>query len=256
MRGATEAVCGRLGACAISIHAPHARSDDGDGQAGGTAKFQSTLLMRGATKGFCHRGRDVAISIHAPHARSDVRKRCIEVAPLDISIHAPHARSDAMSSMLSAFSILFQSTLLMRGATPTHGRLHYHRPISIHAPHARSDRRCCRCYTRRLYFNPRSSCEERPPYRHPSARCSDFNPRSSCEERRPVFASRSIRKISIHAPHARSDPHRSSPSRRHSYFNPRSSCEERRFSMWNTLTCDDISIHAPHARSDSCHSLL
>ena len=81
------------------------------------------------------------ISIHAPHASSDLRAPCGPWSSSHISIHAPHARSDAMSSMLSAFSILFQSTLLMRGATPTHGRLHYHRPISIHAPHARSDRR-------------------------------------------------------------------------------------------------------------------
>ena len=79
------------------------------------------------------------ISIHAPHASSDLRAPCGPWSSSHISIHAPHARSDAMSSMLSAFSILFQSTLLMRGATPTHGRLHYHRPISIHAPHARSD---------------------------------------------------------------------------------------------------------------------
>ena len=34
---------------------------------------------------------------------------------------------------------LFQSTLLMRGATPTPGQLGSMELISIHAPHARSD---------------------------------------------------------------------------------------------------------------------
>ena len=79
------------------------------------------------------------------------------------------------------------------------------------------------------YFNPRSSCEERrPSHSRPSAR-AHFNPRSSCEER-PAFCvfmiinfefqstllmrgatgrdgdARPLRHISIHAPHARSDP--------------------------------------------------
>ena len=56
-----------------------------------------------------------------------------------ISIHAPHARSDKSPVKLVAVTVLFQSTLLMRGAT---GR-------SSHRLH------------RRAYFNPRSSCEER-----------------------------------------------------------------------------------------------
>ena len=78
-----------------------------------------------------------------------------------------------------------------------------------------------------------------------------FNPRSSCEER-PAFLSAqlSLQRISIHAPHARSDkaipyrwkyegisihaPHARSDFRERSAylsygpdFNPRSSCEER-----------------------------
>ncbi len=55
------------------------------------------------------------ILIHAPHARSD---HCFGpiVMETGISIHAPHARSDMTSSTKRA-SWLFQSTLLMRGAT-------------------------------------------------------------------------------------------------------------------------------------------
>ena len=55
----------------------------------------------------------------------------------------------------------FQSTLLMRGATQ-----------DLCGYHAGG------------YFNPRSSCEERPGARRMRAAAShDFNPRSSCEER-------------------------------------------------------------------------
>ena len=56
-----------------------------------------------------------------------------------ISIHAPHARSDIKMGRKGIGIELFQSTLLMRGAT-----------------------RCgCRSDGSRSYFNPRSSCEER-----------------------------------------------------------------------------------------------
>ena len=149
---------------------------------------------------------------------------------------------------------VFQSTLLMRGAT----------------------RRKPRDAKAQGNFNPRSSCEERP---HPIFLCmrfiGDFNPRSSCEERR--------------RPRSRSECHRKHFNPRSSceerpppygtpsppaYFNPRSSCEERlltppsiptqRHRFQSTLLmrgatgpesmkggADMISIHAPHARSDA-----
>ena len=170
----------------ISIHAPHARSDQlprrptsraryfnprsscEERQADGTAEkskgtFQSTLLMRGATcydiLHGCRRLKN--ISIHAPHARSDLREHRPFPVPACISIHAPHARSDGSASVfvsslpdfnprssceerptksqLSGLKGIFQSTLLMRGATLTV-------PMTI-AP--------------TIDFNPRSSCEER-----------------------------------------------------------------------------------------------
>mgnify|MGYP000161250379 CR=1 FL=1 len=55
-----------------------------------------------------------------------------------ISIHAPHARSDGHD----------QSHMLIR-------------MISIHAPHARSDLNELQNKSVIMYFNPRSSCEER-----------------------------------------------------------------------------------------------
>ena len=57
---------------------------------------------------------------------------------------------------------VFQSTLLMRGATrPEAGIDDRSCYISIHAPHARSDIGRISSTRSRFYFNPRSSCEER-----------------------------------------------------------------------------------------------
>ena len=78
---------------AISIHAPHARSDD---------LIAPAFFARG-------------ISIHAPHARSDVFGGRAGGSGA-ISIHAPHARSDLTDETVVRPSP-FQSTLLMRGAT-------------------------------------------------------------------------------------------------------------------------------------------
>ena len=125
----------------------------------------------------------------------------------------------------------FQSTLLMRGATLQNtGLLHDLLIISIHAPHARSDRKRCGKRILKLYFNPRSSCEER------------------LSGRSTIW---STLVISIHAPHARSDSATSGRLSMMRYFNPRSSCEERQQNQFYGKAESPISIHAPHARSDS-----
>ena len=214
---------------------------------------------------------------------------------------------------------LFQSTLLMRGATASGRYVSDCTSISIHAPHARSDR----WYNKAVHadddFNPRSSCEERPDYTakpkkpvifqstllmrgatrsgcgrskrssfqstllmrgathaaEDSAQPSNFNPRSSCEERRADVkdVSQLQQNISIHAPHARSDATSLTQAARLTDFNPRSSCEERLMQLMQQANANifqstllmrgathaylpgrqarDISIHAPHARSDT-----
>ena len=205
MRGATiHEVCTSF-RVNISIHAPHARSDQG--------------IVKSRRAG--------AISIHAPHARSDIlpkiseserpyfnpRSSCEErrkdgrrpVLPSDFN---PRSSCEERPSGLSAKTayryfnprssceerhqavarkvadMLFQSTLLMRGAT-----CRLKRPsdsaicISIHAPHARSDRLYWSSMTSAVNFNPRSSCEERLHKNGTAARGRHFNPRSSCEER-------------------------------------------------------------------------
>ena len=60
----------------ISIHAPHAGSDDKEDEMAFIVKrFLSTLPMRGATGWLCECGRESKISIHAPHAGSDGRRK-------------------------------------------------------------------------------------------------------------------------------------------------------------------------------------
>ena len=88
------------------------------------------------------------ISIHAPHARSDSELLIITCLS-SISIHAPHARSDTFCHMVLLLFNLFQSTLLMRGATRTVLQFQLFNSISIHAPHARSDCQIPRPYKQR-----------------------------------------------------------------------------------------------------------
>ena len=169
------------------------------------------------------------ISIHAPHARSDCPCHGQRPARRNFNPRSSCEERLAFERTLLTFK-LFQSTLLMRGATryPASGsRL-------------------------RSYFNPRSSCEERPICSIGSVGSALFQStllmRGATSR---IDAADVIRRISIHAPHARSDlassshqileriisihaPHARSdcsrPSQRATSrnFNPRSSCEERR----------------------------
>ena len=141
----------------------------------------------------------------------------------------------AASISFSSAPSRFQSTLLMRGATGHHAVVLVEADISIHAPHARSDLCRLTVNSKLFYFNPRSSCEERRRISHVSSLSmrfqstllmrgatrpprllvspTNFNPRSSCEERRGDGLMIEVKlDISIHAPHARSDPDLSSTS--------------------------------------------
>ena len=207
--------------------------------------------MRGATS--------LAFPPRPPGAYFNPRSSCEErrlpalKAHLDvqISIHAPHARSDT-SSTWRLPSSRFQSTLLMRGTTSA--CLRSRRLLANFNPRSSCEERPAR--RRSAYgasdFNPRSSCEERPGNpRRRAALPYDFNPRSSCEERLSRQARPAVRSsISIHAPHARSDPCCFRGCRQPCHFNPRSSCEERPLLLSSSFVEPLISIHAPHARSD------
>ena len=79
----------------ISIHAPHARSDEQKQECGDMSlKFQSTLLMRGATSANYIYTKARAVFQSTLLMRGAT---CIAVTYFflgNISIHAPHARSD------------------------------------------------------------------------------------------------------------------------------------------------------------------
>ena len=106
---------------------------------------------------------------------------------------------------MAGIYLQFQSTLLMRGATHTPARKVAEKGISIHAPHARSDTTSWSISCASRYFNPRSSCEERLRGITLRSIAQNFNPRSSCEERHGLKDPSTVIRISIHAPHARSD---------------------------------------------------
>ena len=156
------AACGAALFMAISIHAPHARSDalraamsarsayfnprssceerlDCFGCPVNPFLFQSTLLMRGATKAGWRAYRQTGISIHAPHARSD--RSALTRLRLYRSFQSTLLMRGATGHFIAQADIVlvFQSTLLMRGATRRMGPVHSDHHISIHAPHARSD---------------------------------------------------------------------------------------------------------------------
>ena len=152
MRGATRYLCWYIVRDNISIHAPHARSDDDaidDGYR--PCKFQSTLLMRGATLDNLALAVRDRISIHAPHARSDMMiifkyQRVRDFNPRS----SCEERRDG--SLKLDFKQKFQSTLLMRGATAAVAAYDHFNGISIHAPHARSDWRLSTQYLHGLKF--------------------------------------------------------------------------------------------------------
>ena len=184
--------------------------------------------MRGATQTPADEWGFFVISIHAPHARSDFDADTMQRR---ISNFNPRSSCEErhVSSIILCTCPLFQSTLLMRGATTViDGWKKVKRfQSTLLMRGATSTRHPTRGSSR--YFNPRSSCEERR--LHLSCPCRYvryFNPRSSCEERPGGAQSRPII----------------------SYFNPRSSCEERLASRDLSDLYNKISIHAPHARSD------
>ena len=258
--------------------------------------FQSTLLMRGATRLYIWSHSYMPISIHAPHARSDKIAAAFGVQPNYISIHAPHARSDHKEWEHHHRSLLISiHAPHARSDTAIYRTSDGVSLISIHAPHARSDAGCrsyCRCCLISIHAPHARSDKEVPeimiskyPFQSTllmrGATCADAQTggisvfQSTLLMRGATISGtrqNSISPISIHAPHARSDPFACRNLELPEHFNPRSSCEERRphgcrregWSYFNPRSsCEErldpetgeilneISIHAPHARSDA-----
>ena len=102
----------------ISIHAPHTRSDASPELANRfPAQFQSTLLIRGATTEYGDFYIQDMISIHAPHTRSDRAGRGNRPPARDFNPRSSYEERHALHT-IRMFHHVFQSTLLIRGATP------------------------------------------------------------------------------------------------------------------------------------------
>jgi len=189
----------------VSIHAPLARSDDGQ------RRFESHHL----------------VSIHAPLARSD-RVVSILLGPEGWFQSTLPSRGATERLRVYGELLLFQSTLPSRGATTTSHHQKLHRAVSIHAPLARSDDGAsATLFVQRLFQSTLPSRGATIIAKaHPVA--SSFNPRSPREERlRQRSRWRSAPVVSIHAPLARSDSSRFSFRSAVRRFNPRSPREER-----------------------------
>ena len=167
-------------------------------------QFQSTLLIRGATN--CSR-------------RLQRREKFQSTLLIRGATRFLHYKQKHR---------LFQSTLLIRGATLSvmSGKRYLSGFQSTLLIRGATGIPCCP--SSRNNFNPRSSYEERPIRQEILRLVIHFNPRSSYEERRLHNLILFITRISIHAPHTRSDFQYPSPLRCGRHFNPRSSYEERR----------------------------
>ena len=102
------------------------------------AEFQSTLLMRGATRAQC--GGGCKGLYFNPRSSCEERqgKFCMVMHSHDFNPRSSCEERRALKGIIVQFD-LFQSTLLMRGATVEVEKLKSINSISIHAPHARSD---------------------------------------------------------------------------------------------------------------------
>ena len=193
----------------------------------GTSQFQSTLPVRGATKVKDGKRQYKGISIHAPRAGSDFRECCRAEqwshfnprSPCgerrgrfaacrirrDFNPRSPCGERQA-STMQHSISLIFQSTLPVRGATTLIDDVAMLGEISIHAPRAGSD------------FSVRN-------FRIKDT-ISIHAPRAGSDTRVPHAPAQLP--ISIHAPRAGSDPQNQATRFRPCDFNPRSPCGERR----------------------------
>ena len=169
----------------------------------------------------------------AEAGRSSHEERGLKFEFSDALMHTRTCRSSHEERLPSirrtgGYSI-FQSTLLMRGATRACVGIQSHNLISIHAPHARSDRVGPAKNPQGLRFQSTLLMRGATLRQYLSATLRQISihaphARSDVEI---LLGGRLADLISIHAPHARSDTSTTSIRRGRRDFNPRSSCEER-----------------------------
>ena len=189
--------------------------------------FQSTHLVWGATSIYSLAPQFSFISIHAPRVRCDIGR----FGKIYLLLHFnPRTSCEVRHSNIFHFILpfTFQSTHLVWGATSCVFIFWRKRAISIHAPRVRCDtiNRSKSC--RKLYFNPRTSCEVRPNSRR-KLDCLFRFQSTHLVWGATVFPDddAAMVDISIHAPRVRCDYPKRRRIRPWMYFNPRTSCEVR-----------------------------
>ena len=242
----------------ISIHTPHAGSDVLFlCRYHVPIRFQSTLPMRGATYDNSNIKPQPMISIHTPHAGSDIRQSPFQFSNRDFNPHSPCGeRPEVTGGGLQ--TIVFQSTLPMRGATSRLFRMRSISLISIHTPHAGSDTAVLSDLTLHVRFQstlPMRGATSLLRNRGTVAAISIHTPHAGSDFIDSFVPSRGSA-ISIHTPHAGSDPGDELIIHRGANFNPHSPCGERRCGCPEPDTGYLISIHTPHAGSDGFRHIL
>ena len=183
MRGATGGANTSIIAWGISIHTPHAGSDDY------TSSYPGVMF----------------ISIHTPHAGSDAYLMLVDFVNIHFNPHSPcgerrlsrlppaapgyfnpHSPCGERPYPQARLDLVyaFQSTLPMRGATIYHLKSQRQDKISIHTPHAGSDQKWQSWRPNGMLFQ--STLPMRGATRltgKGSRGKSNFNPHSPCGER-------------------------------------------------------------------------
>ena len=103
--------------------------------------------------------------------------------PAEISIHTPLAGSDYSCSSDAFSGMIFQSTLPLRGATPSNAVKSASSDFNPHSPCGERLAFKQSLLLFRSYFNPHSPCGERHDYASLQRIIRHFNPHSPCGER-------------------------------------------------------------------------
>ena len=230
MRGATGAISALEDLAQISIHTPHAGSDNFFLPFGVLVfEFQSTLPMRGAT--ITWTGWLRTVKNFNPHSPCGERLG---------------------KSFLDEAEYLFQSTLPMRGATAYQSHKKQPGHISIHTPHAGSDTGpLCGCP---LVSEFQSTLPMRGATALLISRSSATTFQSTLPMRGATISHtckdvNNFRFQSTLPMRGATRPARAALCRQ-CYFNPHSPCGERLKHRHKVTPVIIISIHTPHAGSD------
>ena len=215
------------------------------------SEFQSTLPIRGATRPVAQVLLGEGISIHAPHTGSDRAAPHTKPMANYFNPRSPYGERLGKEA-LSPWTLAFQSTLPIRGATARLVKGNDAYVISIHAPHTGSDIGHINALDAVIIsiHAPHTGSDDA----HGDVGIEDYisihaphTGSDNISNGKPSHKSF----ISIHAPHTGSDQGHSVVEFTYTYFNPRSPYGERPFDDARRASTARISIHAPHTGSDA-----